>query len=95
MGLGHEVYLYAGEQNEANVTELIPCITETQRRIVVGNRPYVEAPFNYRLPHWERFNKNVIKEIRKRAEQKDFICVIATIYLPAFYRMSVSALATL
>lgn len=77
MDLGHEVYLYAGEQNEANVTELIPCITETQRRIVVGNRPYVEAPFNYRLPHWERFNKNVIKEIRKRAEQKDFICVIA------------------
>jgi glycosyltransferase involved in cell wall biosynthesis len=76
-GLGHTVYLYAGEENEAEVDELIPCITETQRRIVVGNRPYVEAPFNYRLPHWEKFNKNAIKEIRKRAEQKDFICVIA------------------
>ena len=39
--LGHTVYLYAGEENEANVDELITCITETQRRIVVGNKPYV------------------------------------------------------
>jgi glycosyltransferase involved in cell wall biosynthesis len=75
--LGHTVYLYAGEENEANVDELITCITETQRRIVVGNKPYVEAPFNYRLPHWEKFNKKVVAEIRKRAEKQDFICVIA------------------
>jgi hypothetical protein len=54
-GLGHTVYLYAGEENEANVDELIPCITETQRRIAVGNRPYVETPFDYKLPHWQKF----------------------------------------
>jgi glycosyltransferase involved in cell wall biosynthesis len=75
-GLGHTVYLYAGEQNEAQVDELIPCITETQRRIVVGNKPYVEAPFNPRLPHWEKFNKKAAKEIRKRIEKQDFICLI-------------------
>ncbi len=42
-GLGHTVYLYAGTENEAAVDELIPCITETQRRLAVGNKPYVEA----------------------------------------------------
>ena len=76
-GLGHTVYLYAGEENEANVDELIPCITETQRRIAVGNRPYVETPFDYKLPHWQKFNKKAAAEIRKRAEPRDFICVIA------------------
>jgi glycosyltransferase involved in cell wall biosynthesis len=75
--LGHTVYLYAGEDNEAPVDELIPCITETQRRLAVGNKPYVEAPFDYKLPHWEKFNKKAIKEIRKRLEHKDFICLIA------------------
>ena len=75
-GLGHTVYLYAGEENEANVDELIPCITETQRKIVVGNKPYVEAPFDYLLPHWQKFNKKAATEIRKRAEEKDFVCVI-------------------
>jgi glycosyltransferase involved in cell wall biosynthesis len=74
--LGHTVYLYAGEENEADVDELIPCITETQRRIVVGNRPYVEAPFDYKLPHWQKFNKKAAAEIRKRAEKQDFVCVI-------------------
>jgi hypothetical protein len=64
-GLGHTVYLYAGEENEANVDELIPCITETQRRIVVGKKPYVEAPFDYKLPHWQKFNGKAIEEIRK------------------------------
>jgi glycosyltransferase involved in cell wall biosynthesis len=76
-GLGHTVYLYAGEENEAAVDELIPCITETQRRIVVGKKPYVEAPFDYKLPHWEKFNNRAIKEIRKRIQDQDFICLIA------------------
>ena len=75
--LGHTVYLYAGEENEARVDELIPCIKETQRKLVVGNRPYVEAPFDMNLPHWKKFNGNVIKAMRKRLEQKDFICLIA------------------
>jgi len=75
-GLGHTVYLYAGDENEAQVDEHISCISETQRRIVVGNKPYVEAPFDYRLPHWQKFNKKAAAEIKKRAEKHDFICVI-------------------
>ncbi len=76
-GLGHTVYLYAGTENEAVVDELIPCITETQRRLAVGNKPYVEAPFDYKLPHWQKFNGNVIKQLKKRLEPQDFICLIA------------------
>jgi hypothetical protein len=59
-GLGHTVYLYAGTENEAAVDELIPCITETQRRLAVGNKPYVEAPFDYKLPHWQKFNSRSV-----------------------------------
>jgi hypothetical protein len=34
--LGHEVILYAGEQNEAPVTELVTCINEEQRAAAVA-----------------------------------------------------------
>ena len=29
---GHEVYLYAGEENEAACTEFIPCISKQRQR---------------------------------------------------------------
>jgi glycosyltransferase involved in cell wall biosynthesis len=74
--LGHTVYLYAGEQNEAPCDELITCITEEQRKEAVGNNHYTSASFDTRLPHWQIFNSNVIQEIKKRAGKKDFLCFI-------------------
>jgi glycosyltransferase involved in cell wall biosynthesis len=73
---GHEVFLYAGEQNEARVTELIPCITEEERLAFLDGKFYVDADFNSNLPTWQKFNKTVVEEIQKRAEEKDIICVI-------------------
>ncbi len=74
--LGHTVYLYAGEENEAPCDELITCITNEQREEALDGKHFTEAAFDSNLPHWQIFNGNAIKELGKRLEQKDFICVI-------------------
>lgn len=74
--LGHEVFLYAGTQNEANVTELITCISEQERLDFLDGRYFVNAPFDPSLPHWQLFNNTAIVEMAKRIQQKDFICLI-------------------
>ena len=74
--LGHTVYLYAGEKNEAEVDELITCISEQERIDSLNGKHYVEGSFDNSLPHWQTFIKNSINEISKRIEQKDFLCFI-------------------
>lgn len=74
---GHEVFLYAGEQNDAPCDELITCISEKARRAAVGEKPYVEASFDWNLPHWRRFNHRATVAIRKHATKTDFLCLIA------------------
>lgn len=73
---GHEVILYAGEQNEARVSELVACITEEERVAFLDGKHYVNADFNYNLPTWVNFNNNAIEGIKKRAQKEDFICLI-------------------
>ena len=74
--LGHEVVLYAGEKNEAPVTEHVVCISEDLRAAAVGTNHYTTASFDTNLPHWQVFNATVINKMRERLEQKDFICLI-------------------
>lgn len=76
-GLGHTVYLYGGEFNEAPCDEHVACVTETERLESLGDTHYSYASFDWTLPHWVKFNNNVIKEITKRLEHKDFICLIS------------------
>ena len=74
--LGHTVYLYASEDNEAPVDELITCITKQEQADALEGKHYTEAAFDNNLPHWQIFNNKAIKELKKRLEQKDFICLI-------------------
>jgi len=74
--LGHTVYLYAGDENEAPCDEHISCISEDERAAAVGNAHYCMASFDASLPHWRHFNHRAANAIRKRAERKDFICLI-------------------
>ena len=74
--LGHTVYLYASEDNEAPCDELITCITKEQQQEALAGKHFTEAEFNNELPHWQIFNGTAIKELGKRLEQKDFICLI-------------------
>lgn len=73
---GHEVFLYAGEFNDAPCDEHICCITNKERKQALGDKHYTQASFDYSLPHWKKFNYQATYEIEKRARQKDFICVI-------------------
>lgn len=77
MSLGHTVYLYAGEKNEADCTELITCISEEDRLRSLNGKHYTEGSFDSSLEHWVKFNAKVTVEMSKRISQKDFICIIS------------------
>lgn len=72
--LGHEVILYAGEQNEAPCDEHVVCVTEEKRKEMCGDRHFTEADWGN--PLWRKFNNTVIAEMEPRLGQKDFICLI-------------------
>lgn len=74
--LGHTVYTYGGPEGDSPADEHIPCITEQERLAAVGENHYTMASFDANLPHWVKFNNNIIKAIRERLTHKDFICVI-------------------
>ena len=71
---GHTVYLYAGEDNEANVAELIPCITRHEQEQFF---PEGMAEFIPGLPYWTLMNSHAIAAIQGRAEVHDVVCHIA------------------
>src|ERR1019366_4363086 len=75
--LGHEVFLYAGVDNEARCSEHIVCITKEQQAVAGFNGPddYLKIDFNANEP-WGTFNANAIGEIGKRIWPGDLICVI-------------------
>ena len=74
--LGHTVYLYAGDNNEAPCDEHISCLNEKDRLESLDGKHYTMASYDISLPHWKKFNANVINGIRERAEKEDFICSI-------------------
>jgi glycosyltransferase involved in cell wall biosynthesis len=74
--LGHTVYVYSGDKNEAPCDEHIQCFTEKERLAACDGGHYTMASFDDSKPHWIKFNQAVIKELRNRLEDKDFICVI-------------------
>lgn len=79
--LGHEVFLYASEDNEAHVDELITVAPKADQQKWFGNNNFRQNFFNITWSpddeHWQETNKRAIKEINKRIRKKDFICVIA------------------
>jgi len=78
--LGHTVYLYGPEpeENEAPCTELVTVIKKEERETLLGvnNTPYMCAYIEAWSPIWQLANARMIKEIAKRKQPKDFICVI-------------------
>lgn len=74
--LGHEVYLYAGEENEAPCDELITCISKERAIKSWKGGHYVNTSFNSNETHWRHFNEKAIKGLRERLQKTDFICLI-------------------
>ena len=65
---GHTVYLYAAAKNDADCEEVIPC-TPQPRSSKVTEPEWTQEYF-------AKMNARVIKELRKRLEPQDFICLI-------------------
>lgn len=78
--LGHEVILYASEENEARVSELVTVITKDKQRELFGNSDHTKDFFNLKWdmyePGWVEMNSNAIKAIADRIRPTDFICII-------------------
>src|ERR1700677_520706 len=78
--LGHEVYLYASEENEAPCDELIKIVSKAEQRKWFGDYDFKQQFFNIEwdetLPHWTIPNARAIKAIAKRAGPRDFLCLI-------------------
>ncbi|MBO0855375.1 MAG: glycosyltransferase [Nocardia sp.] len=80
MSMGHEVYLYAGEENEAACSELITVHTAADRLRWFGERT-LEDGFDWfgwdpTEPYWVDSNRRIIAEISERKQPRDVICVI-------------------
>ena len=76
--LGHQVFLYSGDDTAAtSATEIIPCVSEATRAREVAKVPhYTQYPFDTTDPLWVEFNNAAITGIRERIEPHDFICLI-------------------
>lgn len=75
---GHEVYLYGGPDNEAEVTEHIVCVSAAeQRQFAPDNLSVLDWDAN--RPEWLRFTAHVISEIGQRKRPRDFLCLIGGI----------------
>lgn len=78
--LGHEVILYASEENEARVKELVTVITKDKQRELFGDNDHTKQFFNITWgthdPGWVEMNANAIRAIAARIKPRDFICAI-------------------
>lgn len=78
--LGHEVFLYASEDNDAPCDELITCITKNEQRATLKandwKQDFFAIDWDHKLPYWNIMNHRAIAEMAKRLQQKDFICLI-------------------
>ena len=78
--LDHEVFLYASEDNDAPCDELITCITKEQQRAQFPKndwkKDFFAIEWDNKLPYWRTMNDTAIREMEKRLQKKDFICVI-------------------
>jgi glycosyltransferase involved in cell wall biosynthesis len=77
--LGHTVYLYASQDNQAECDELITCITKKQQKDLLGiSKPTDNLGFEFTISGkgWKEMNGKAIKEIASRIKEGDFICLI-------------------
>ena len=78
--LGHDVILYASEDNEARVSELVTVITKDKQHEIFGDSDHTKQFFNITWgihdPGWVEMNANTIRAMAERIQPRDFICLI-------------------
>jgi glycosyltransferase involved in cell wall biosynthesis len=84
MSLGNEVILYSGEDNDVEVTHHVTCITKASQATqfdVRGPQDILQPNLAMHMYEpqrlwWREWNKAVLKQLRPRLEQGDFVCII-------------------
>src|SRR5690606_4365728 len=70
--LGHEVFLYGSEENEAPCDELIPLVSKQEQRKWFGEYDFRQQFFNIDWDaskrYWRTMNSRAVKAIKKRAK---------------------------
>ncbi len=79
--LGHTVILYASEENEAPCDELVTVITKEEQQTFLDGLKGDPTPYQYAYieewsPIWQLANGRMIREIGKRKQERDIICLI-------------------
>lgn len=78
--LGHTVYLYASEDNEAPCDELITVITKEEQVTLFGeydhHSKFFNIDWNVESAHWGLSNLRAIAEMQSRLGERDYICLI-------------------
>lgn len=78
--LGYPVILYASDRNDANVAELVTCITKEEQDYYLGDfewyqqKQWYKDPFSWTTPHWKVFTDNFEKGLKERLRPGDLIC---------------------
>jgi len=75
--LGHKVFLYGGEINDAVCDEHIVCFSEEDRKSITENSKHYAFPsWDKNHKTWKSTNQTVIKQIQNRKSKNDFICIL-------------------
>lgn len=80
--LGHDVTLYGGLQNEADVTEFVPIVSEEDYKRWFSHYNWETMVFNdwnTESACWKEMNAKAIEEIQKRAQPGDILGLISGI----------------
>ncbi len=74
---GYEVFLYAGEKNQADVTEHVPLCTRAERDAWFPGhaRENVFNDFSATQEPWPTFNARAVEAIKARSSQGDALCM--------------------
>jgi glycosyltransferase involved in cell wall biosynthesis len=75
---GHDVYLYAGERNDAPCAEHIVCVTSTDRYRWFGDETYTDRVFDrwsHDDPCWTESSDVMIRHIQARIQPGDLIAL--------------------
>lgn len=88
---GYKTIIYGSDKNDTPA-ELATCITSAQQEYFLSEYEwfregkYFEIPFDEELPIWRFFIKNLLKELKKRVNQKDIILISSPIYYKSIQR---------
>jgi uncharacterized protein YbaR (Trm112 family) len=74
---GHEVFLYASEDNDADVAELIPCISKQRQREsgFHGPEDMGKVEFRHDASYWKHMAMRATVNIQARQEPGDILCL--------------------